>query len=61
MPGVEDRCGAVVDVEFEDETGDEVGARELLNQVPVRSAGLLHNGAVRAAGVAHGRHGEAGQ
>jgi len=57
---VEDRRGSVVDVEFEHQPGDEVGARELLDQVPVRSAGLLHNGAVRAAGVAHGRHREAG-
>ena len=63
VPGVEDRCGADVDIDIdiEEEPGDEVGAGELLDQVPVRRAGLLDDGTVRAAGVAHGRHREAGQ
>ena len=49
VPGVEDRCGAVVDVDIQEEPGDEVGAGELLNQVPVRRAGLLDDGTVRGA------------
>jgi hypothetical protein len=39
VPGVQDRRGAVVDVEFENEPGDEVGTRELLHQVPICRTG----------------------